>query len=264
MLTRSSLYRQILHGRSLAKFYLGPVPFYLLAGAKNIQTIFGRGDKVGSEELFVHRVLPVLYKMPKEHVEKFRVDKSGRGKNPAPGYENMPAKDRMWHRYEEVHTEYLARTKHMMPVIEIFSQNFSERLDKFPMNKTSSFTLIDFCRREVAMSAMTTLLGSSVFELNANFLDAFWEFDDNVFMITLGFPEWMNSGPYRAQKRYLDMIEKYVDAAKNNFDWNGPSGDVPWEPHFGARVCRETAKWFTESGIPDCSIAGALGTLLFA
>jgi hypothetical protein len=78
------------------------------------------------------------------------------------------------------------------------------------------------CRREVAKCAMSTLLSPNIFELNPNFLETFWKFDDNVFMLTLGFPKWLNPGPYKAQDMYLSMIEKYVHAAWKNFDWNGP------------------------------------------
>ena len=250
--------------RNLAKVYMGPIPFYLVSGPQNIQTIFGRSNKVGTEYIFTHNVLPVMYKMPKKDIQRFANDKSGRGKTPAPGYENMPTDQRLWSAYEHVHTEYLARTQHLKPVIEIFRGLFSDVLDKYPVGQSNTVRVIDFCRQEVAECAMRTLLGPTIFDLNPGFLDAFWEFDYNVFMLTFGFPKWANPGPYRVQDRFLSMIEKYVDSARSNFDWNGPSAESPWEPHFGARVCREIAKWLTESGFPDVSIAGALGTLLFA
>jgi hypothetical protein len=229
-----------------------------------MQTIFGRLNKVGSEDIFVHNVLPVLYKMSKKDIERFADDKSGRGKNPAPGYENMPKEQRLWSAYEHVHTEYLAKTAHLKPVIEVFHDLFSEALDKYPIGESKTIRLIDFCRRDVAECAMRTLLGPTIFKLNPGFLDAFWEFDDKVFMLTLGFPKWLYPRPYKVHDRYLGMIEQYVESARSNFDWDGPSAESPWEPHFGARVCREIAKWLQESGFADVSIAGALGTLLFA
>ncbi|EED16620.1 cytochrome P450, putative [Talaromyces stipitatus ATCC 10500] len=249
---------------NIAKFYLGTVPVYLISGTKNIQSIFGRDNKVGSEDIFVERVLPTLYKMPKKDVEKFANDKSGRGHNPAPGTEDMPQDQRYWAKYEHIHTEYLARTQNLKPIIEAYSNQLMQDLNKYPTDKWTTIGIVEMCRREVTKCAMSTLLGPKVFELNPNFLESFWEFDDNVFMLTLGFPKWLNPGPYKAQDKYLSMIEKYVVAAIENFDWNGPDIESSWEPHFGARICRETAKWFKESGFPDVSISGALGTLLFA
>ncbi|MCJ1389519.1 hypothetical protein MMC18_002376 [Xylographa bjoerkii] len=50
-------------------------------------------------------------------------------------------------------------------------------------------------------------------------------------------------------------MRKYVDAAWANFDWNGPAADADWEPHFGARVCRELVKWLRESGFHDKNLS---------
>lgn len=212
----------------------------------------------------MQNVLPVLYRMPKKDVQRFANDKSGRGRVPAPGTESTPKDQRYWSAYEHVHTEYLARTQHLKPIIEAFRRQFSQTLEKYPIGEWTTLGVIDLCRREVAECAMSTLLGPTVFELNPGFLDAFWEFDDIVFTLTLGFPEWLHPRPYRVHDRYLAMIGKYLDSAWANFDWDGPSAEAHWEPHFGARVCREIAKWLKESGFPDKSVAGALGTLLFA
>ncbi|KAE8548389.1 hypothetical protein TMatcc_010800 [Talaromyces marneffei ATCC 18224] len=255
---------KLLSKNSIAKFYMGTVPVYLISGTKHIQSIFGRDNKVGSEEIFTQAVLPTLYKMPKSHVERFANDKSGRGHVPAPGTEGTPKEQRYWARYEQIHTEYLARTQHLKPIIQAYSNQLAHDLNKYPLEKWTTLGVVETCRREVTKCAMSTLLGPKVFELDPDFLDTFWEFDHNVFMLTLGFPKWLNPGPYNAQDKYLSTIERYVHAAWDNFDWNGPDAESSWEPHFGARVCREIAKWFKESGFPDVSISGALGTLLFA
>ncbi|KAI5865326.1 putative cytochrome P450 [Durotheca rogersii] len=253
-----------LSGRNIAQFYLGGVPVYLISGVQNIQMLFGRGHKVGSEDIFVQKVLPRLYKMPPHHVSRFANDKSGRGKVPAPGYEDTPPEKRYWQQYEHVHTEYLSRTQYMKPVIEVFSEHLSERLEKFPVGELSTISVMDFCKREIARVAMSTLLGPTIFKLNPGFLDAFWEFDENVFMLTLGFPKWLYPRPYNVHDRYIAMVKNYVDSAFQNFDWDGPGAEAAWEPHFGARACREIAKWLRDGDFLDTSIAGALGSLVFA
>jgi hypothetical protein len=181
-----------------------------------------------------------------------------------PGFEGVPSKHRYWSSYEHVHTEYLARTANLKPVIEVFFAFFSKSLAAYPIGESNSISVIDFCKNRVAESAMKTLLGPTIFELNDGFLDAFWKFDDNVFMLTLGLPRWLYSSPYKVHDRYLEMIEKYVGVARARFDWEGPERDSPWEPCFGARICRELTKWLTETDFLDQSISGALGALLFA
>ena len=257
--------RKALKNYNLAKFYLGMTPVYLVSGPRNVQTIFGRGHKMVNEDVMLHNVLPVLYRMPKSDIKRFAEDKSGRGKVPAPGSENTSQDQRYWAAYEHVHTEYLARTQHLEPMIKYFRYEFSKALDKTPISddwKTLSVTAL--CRHEVAECAISTLLGPNVFALNPGFLDAFWAFDDNVFTLTLGFPKWLDPRPYRVQDRFLLMMDRYLDSAWANFDWEGPDAEAYWEPHFGARVCREIVKWLRGSGFHGRTAAGALGTLLFA
>lgn len=257
-------YRKALKNANLAKFYLGTTPVYLLAGPRNIQAIFGRQNKLSTEDIMVQSVLPKLYRMTKDEVKRFADDKSGRGRVPAPGTESTPADKRYWHAFEHVHTEFLTRTQHLKPIVDSFCRQFSGALEKYPTDEWTTLSVRDLCRREITECAISTLFGPAIFELNPGFLDAFWDFDQNTFAITLGLPAWLNPRPYRIHDRYLAMIGKYVDAACDRFDWDGPSAESFWEPHFGARVCREIVKWLRDDGFQKEAVAGALGVLLFA
>ncbi|ORY71962.1 putative cytochrome P450 [Pseudomassariella vexata] len=249
-----------------ARFYLGWKEVYLLAGPRNIQTIFGRlHDKIGNEDIMVRSVLPNLYRMSKDEVKRFADDHSGRGRLPAPGTENITADQRYWRAYEHYHTEYLVRTNHLKPMIEFFRCQFSSALERrYPVDEWTTISVMDLCRSEITECAISTLFGPSIFELNPGLLDAFWAFDANLFTLTLGFPAWLNPRPYRIRDRYYAMIGKYLDAAWSKFDWNGPSAEVFWEPLFGARVCREIVKWLKDDGFQAEAAAGALGMLLMA
>lgn len=250
-------------GRNLGSFWLGPVKVYVVTGAHNMQTIFGRGNKVDNKDIFVQKVLPVLFRMSKDHVKLFADDHSGYGKIAAPGHENVLGDQRYWFGYEQLHTEYLGRNEYFNPLIKVFKGFFTEKLNELPIGETSSISIIDFCKNQVTASAMSTLMGPNLFKLNPGFLDVFWEFDHHVFMLILGPPRWLYSRPYKAQDRYLSMIDKYLESARSGFDWTGQHSNSPWEPHFGARVCREYTKWFTKANLPE-AIPGALGTLLGA
>lgn len=67
--------------------------------------------------------------MPKSDVKRFVDDRSGRGRLPAPGTEHVPYEQRYWHGYEYVHSEYLSRAQHFMPVAESVQESLSQRLD---------------------------------------------------------------------------------------------------------------------------------------
>ncbi|KAH8820156.1 putative cytochrome P450 [Xylogone sp. PMI_703] len=257
--------RKVLKDSNLAKFYLGTTPVYLVSGPRNIQTIFARGHRIVNEDVMLYNVFPALYRMPRKDLKRFADDKSGRGKIPAPGTENTPHDQRYWSAYEHVHSEYLARTQHLEPMIKHYYDQFSGILDQIPISDSwATLGVTALCRHEIADCTISTLLGPKVFALNPGFRDAFWDFDNNVFTITLGFPRWLDPRPYYVQDRFLAMMDKYLDAAWANFDWNGPDAEAAWEPHFGARVSREIVKWLRESGFHERTGAGALAALLFA
>ncbi|KAF4624102.1 hypothetical protein G7Y89_g14069 [Cudoniella acicularis] len=264
-ITLFSSHRKALKNARLARFYLFSTPVFLVSGQQNIRTIFAPSHKVGSEAIFAENVFPVLYRMSKGDVRKFAQDKSGRGRLPAPGTEHVPLEQRYWYGYEHVHSEYLSRTQHLRPMAEWFRKRMSRTLDEgFAVGEWRTVSLIDFCKRQVAERSVESLFGPRIFELNPGLLDAFWEFDSNIFLLTLAIPRWLSPGPYRVQDRYYAMMSKYLDAAWENFDWNGPEADADWEPNFGARACREVVKWLRDSGFHSQVAVGAMAMLVFA
>lgn len=257
--------RKVLENTRLAKFYLFSTPVFLVSGPQNIQTIFARSHKVGSEAIFEQNVFPILYRMPKEDIQRFAQDKSGRGRRPAPGTEHLPPESRYWLGYERVHSEYLTRTQHLQPMAEYFRDRMSQMLDtQYAPGEWTTVSLIDFCRRQVAECSIGAVFGPRIFELNPELLDGFWDFDSNIFVLTLAIPKWLNPRPYKAQERFYAMMHKYVEAAWTDIDWNGPAADADWEPNFGARVSREVVKWIKESGFHDQVAVGAMAMLVFA
>ena len=158
----------------------------------------------------------------------------------------------------------------MAPVVARYQAAIEALLQQTPAGGDwAPLNVNSFFRREITECSITALLGPQIFELNGGsgeggFLDAFWRYDEVVFALTLGFPRWISPKPYRVQERYLGMIEKYLDHAWAGFDWNGSLSEASWEPNFGARVCREIAKWLKDAGFRDQVAAGALGTLVFA
>lgn len=227
-----------------------------------MQSLLGRtyAHKIGNEGIMEQNVLPVLYRMSPEEVKHFANDKSGRMRS-SPSNLVVPER-RYWSGFEHVHSDYLSRPIHFKPIIDNFCRHFSRALESVG-DQWTIMDIMDFCKHQVTESAIAALFGPNLFKLNPEFLDAFWEFDKNVFSLTLGFPRWVNPRPYKAMERYHGMIEKYLAVAWRNFDWAGPDADTYWEPLFGARVCREVTKWFRD-GFRDRVAVGALGVLLFA
>lgn len=251
---------------SLAKFYLGTKPVYLVSGAKNVQAIFGRSQNVDNEGIMLAINLPVWYRFSKKDLKRFAADKSGRGRNPLPGTESIPQDQRHFFGYEHVHSAYLAKAQSINALVEDYLHQFSRSVERYPVREWTTLSVRSFSEQEVTKCAVHTLIGPKIFELSPNFLDLLSGFDHAAFSLAMGLPKWLYPGPYKAHEQYLSAIQRYLDAAWAHFDWNDAAATVaPWEPHFGAQVSREIVKWFRDSGFtePDTG-AGAIGILVWA
>ncbi len=144
-----------------------------------------------------------------------------------------------------LHT-YLARTEETNKLAASYLRFFSERLDRFPLNEPSTVRIYDFLCKDMAESAIASLMGTRIFELNPDLLERLWDFDSIVGTIAWGPPKWIKRGAWRSRERFHATCAKYLKAAWDEFDWNGPDADADWEPIFGARFSRELAKWIKE------------------
>jgi hypothetical protein len=242
---------------------MGTQPVYLFGGFKNYQSIFASRD-LTYNGIMVQIGFPRLYRMTNDEVQRFANDKTGHKETPLPGTEHVPPQERYWAAKYHVLYDFLSRSHHIKPIVEEFSRQFSRTVvESYPIGEWKTLSIDELTRQDFTRCAITTLFGPKIFELNPDFLDAFWHFDSYASVLVYGFPEWVYPQPYRASDRFLDRIEKYVEAGLKNFDWNGPDVEAQWEPHFGTRISRELTKWLTDAGFRRKSIAGALGTLVF-
>ncbi|KAH8203207.1 hypothetical protein TruAng_002612 [Truncatella angustata] len=228
-----------------------------------MQTIFGSNRKIGNEDLFLRTVMPKLYSMPKHELDRFAADKTGRGKIPAPanGYDGP----RLWSTEHHIHNEYMSRSRFLNCLSQHYYRVFAKTLDeKYAIGASHTVSLTELCRNEMIECAIKTFVGDRIFELNPTFTDMYWKFDSIIFPLVLGLPAWMNPRPTNVRDQWNQMIRVYLDTGLERFDWNGQDADADWEPVFGARVCRELVKWLRESDFSTETVAGFLGTFLWA
>ncbi|KAI0398722.1 putative cytochrome P450 [Xylaria palmicola] len=223
---------------TLIRLNLGPKVVYLVTGSQGIRTVFGREliHSVTNQEQMTRFALPMLYR--------------------------MNAAKRLWYNYEHTYSEYLSKPRCIKPLVSMFRQNFEQTLDHHPTNWTS-ITIREFCRREVAGVAVGVLFGPDLIKLTPDFIDRFWNFDQHLFTLVLGFPRWISSKPYQAHDHYVAAVEKWLDHASLDYDWQG-NAEVDWEPRFGGRAVREMYRWMKETQWRQAVIAATLGALVFA
>ncbi len=156
--------------------------------------------------------------MSKDEVKLFANDRSGHKETPLPGNEHIPPDQRYWATKYHVLYGFLSRSHHIKPIVDEFRNQFSQVVEKYPVGECTELIIDKLNRGDFTQCAITTLFGPKILELNPDFLDAFWGFDAYASVLVYGFPEWMYPAPYRASNRFLDRIEKYVEAGLKNFD----------------------------------------------
>ena len=201
--------------------------------------------------------------MSKEEISKFAKDASGRQKTPAPGAENTPEDQRYWLQHDRLFAEYLTKREYSDALAESFCDFFSDRLDKQSKGEWATVQLFDMLKVNMAESAIATLFGSEIINLNPGFVKTYWEFDDIAGPLVWGLPNIFQRKSIRIRDKLHKMTRKHIDSAWENFDWNGPNAESRWEPHFGSRLSRETSKWLRQGGFSNHAAAGHTLASLF-
>lgn len=229
----------------------------MLAGTRNIQELFGN-DSLDAN--WFHLILmDKHWQMTKSDIEKFANDNSGRLETPLRGTQDIPEEQRYWLGHNRLYIKWLSHKKHTDSLATNFATFFLERLNQQPRD-WATVDLFDTLKTIMCESGTMSLFGTQFMALNPEFVKTYWEFDQGAGRLIWGLPRWLMPRPYRSRDKLNAMTVKYIRSAWENFDWN--TSDSDWDPHWGARISRETALWLRDSGFAETAAAGhAVGTL---
>ena len=261
--SRADSRRDKLRCSNIISYYLGPNKVYLVTGAQNIRAMFSSPKGIRSDK-FLLLVMDNMMAFPKADIAKFANDKSGRLPLAAGGAPDQA--QRYWASQHRIMHDFLARADPATKLAASYEREFSARLEaQLPLGVWKPLRVLDFLRDHMAEAAIISLVGTRIFELSPDLLEALWEFDEIAANIAWGPPKWANRRAWNRRDRLHKVCARYLESAWANFDWNGPDADADWEPHFGARFSRELAKWMKEEGnFSDQASAGTIAiTCLF-
>ncbi|KAI1656394.1 putative cytochrome P450 [Daldinia decipiens] len=253
---------QALCESSIIRFTLGTYNVYWVAGAKNTQVLFGPPHIV-DPDMFQLRLMDSHWGMPIKEIKMFADDKSGRKKVPLPGTERIPLGRRHWYNHHTLYAQYLSSPKYTEAIANTFCHAFLRHLDNQPDEKWTSVRLFQFLKNDMAESAIESLFGSQILHLNPDLIKCYWEFDEVAGELVWGLPKFIRRKPWKIREQLHHMALRHIESAWNNFNWNGPECESDWEPHFGSRFSRETAKWFREAGFSDRTASGHTTAIMF-
>jgi hypothetical protein len=231
----------------------------MIKGAKNMQSLFGSANALDGN--WFHLILmDKHWQMSKAEISKFANDHSGRSEIPIPGTEGVPEDKRYWLGHNRLYLKFLSNKKYSDALAQSFYHFYNDQLDE-QSTQWTSVSLLETLKVVMCESATKSLLGTQIMSLNPGFTRCYWEFDPGAGKLVWGLPRWMRPGPYVARERLHAMARKYVESAWEHYDWSKePESD--WEPHWGARLSRESARWLREAGFSNKAAAGhTVGTL---
>lgn len=233
----------------------------MVSGEKNIQTI-NRPSHSISADVFFLEVMANVWGAKSSEVARFAADKTGRSKNPIPGHDIKSGETRLWAGQHHVYSEYLQKADHANALTDKYLQLFSERLERQPLGEWTEVSLCKFFESDMAEAALIALMGPRIVQLNPGFWPAMWEFARLAPQLMWGLPRWVNRAPWIIREQFHNMCAKYVDAASENFDWDGPDSRSEWEPNYGSRMARELVRWATQN-LSRETTAGMVATFIF-
>ncbi|KAI1131081.1 cytochrome P450 [Nemania abortiva] len=251
-------------GSNIVKFYVGFIPVYIVTGTKNVQMVLNTPHLLDGN--FIQLVLMEKHwDMTKEEIKKFANDRSGRSKVPAREAKYTPEDKRYWLGHDRLYVEYLSNKKYADSLAELFHLRFSESLDGqlSLIGNGAPIELFALLKKTMAESAIIALFGSQIIDLNPGFIDCYWRFDDIAGTLAWGLPRLFQRKAMAIRDELHIMTERHINSAWDHHDKVGIDPEANWEPHFGSRLSRETAKWLRKGGFSNHAAAGHTLATLF-
>ncbi|KAI0873439.1 cytochrome P450 [Hypoxylon argillaceum] len=246
-------------GSDVIKFYMGPTKCYMVRGVKNVQTLFNTSPQTLDSHWIQLILMDKHWQLPKNELDKFANDKTGRQETPFQGTEGIPENQRYWFGHNRLYQEWLSKKPQAACLADQFSLFFSQKLNNQPEG-WHTVQLFEMLKISMFESATKSLFGTHILLLNPGLAEAYWDFDSSAINLIWGLPRWLRPRPYLIRDRLHEMVKRSVDSAWDNFDPGDNQSD--WEEHWGSRLSREVARWFRELGFSNTAIAGhTVGTL---
>ncbi|KAJ2991563.1 hypothetical protein NUW58_g2470 [Xylaria curta] len=245
----------------LEDIHLGPLNLYMVAGKRNISTIFRSSF---TSDPWVLRIMKYSAGYSQADLAKFYEDGSDGTRLPRP--EGALSEQRnIWHALHSLYDQTLMNSRSVSALTTSYLSFFSQQLVEISADEWTEVRVYDFLKKSMSAAATYSVMGSQVIELNPDFIEAFWEYEKFVETLAFGLPTWLNWSAVRARNRFCAMCLKWYQVADSEFDWDnpGPHHEADWEPAFGSQVSRGLAKLAKTFDFSDQTISAVYALFLF-
>ena len=145
-------------------------------------------------------------------------------------------------------------------ITDKFVETFQELLDQEAHGEAMVWPIFDLLRNVMFKASTIALMGKQIVTLNPDLARVYWDYDE---AFLLGMPELLYPQGDSVRDRFLAAVQRYVDAAHENYDWQ-LENDPVWDENFGCRLFRSCIQELQVRGICKEDQAGAILSLVWA
>ena len=208
----------------------------VVTGAENIKQVW-RAKMLDSRPAALLMLRLLLQGRSSGSLDYWVKDNSGAGPKPHPG-SNVAGDSRIYHpTWKASHlfltiknSEYAAR--HIQTNFKGIMENICP-----DQNAVTIPDLRTFFQTHVSAAVMNLMCGQSFLDLNPDFLDRFWEFDDGFPLFLYGLTQVVAPKALKARDACVEGIERWHSYAAANFDEASITEDG-FDPYWGSRLFR--------------------------
>ena len=111
--------------------------------------------------------------------------------------------------------------------------------------------LLKFFRTVHGAALLQAVFGPSLLEINPNFIEDAWKFDDSIPWLARMIPSFVNPKPHRMRQRVRDQLKKWYKYAREHFTENSIYEDRDGDPYWGSELIRYQQKMYLQANNYD-------------
>ncbi|KAF5562993.1 cytochrome P450 monooxygenase 3A7 [Fusarium phyllophilum] len=225
---------------------LGNVHAYLIHGTRNVQQVFRCSKELTFEE-FALRVAQKVKRLPAKDAALVAKDISGSSRLPLT---ETREEDRIWRKFHEIYESHLIGANAVSALTELFIDTMIDELSTVGTQGPVEIGIDEFMKHHMFRASTIALAGRKVFEIDPNFADVFWDYDEDFMSLLYGIPKFLCRKGSNARDKCLETVKGYLDQGWQNLDWRDCHKQNPdWEPNFGSKLVREREVAMEKYGI---------------
>ncbi|KAF5983168.1 cytochrome P450 monooxygenase [Fusarium bulbicola] len=225
---------------------LGNVHAYLIHGTRNVQQVFRCSKELTFEE-FALRVAQKVKRLPAKDAALVAKDTSGSSRLPLT---ETREENRIWRKFHEIYESHLIGANAVSALTELFIDTMIDELSAVTTQGPIEIGIDEFMKHHMFRASTIALAGRKVFDIDPNFADVFWDYDEDFMALLYGIPKFLCRKGSNARDKCLETVKSYLDQGWQNLDWRACHEQNPdWEPNFGSKLVREREVAMEKYGI---------------